>query len=86
MTDTELADTLGSRFLRRSIRINSGVTLTIQGDICFYKSKKIYMSANSILKIDGGTLVDATLYKSSNNASVKIINGRKIQSNKNPEF
>ena len=86
MTDAELADSLGSRFLRRSIRINSGVTLTIQGDICFYKNKKIYMNANSILKIDGGTLVDATLYKSGNNASVKIVNGGKIQSNKKPEF
>lgn len=86
MTDAELADSLGSRFLRRSIRINSGVTLTIQGDICFYRINKIYMNANSILKIDGGTLVDATLYKSGNNASVKIINGGKIQSNKKPEF
>ena len=86
MTDTELADTLGSRFIRRSIRINSGVTLTIQGDICFYSNKNIYMNANSILKIDGGTLVDATLYKSGNNASVKIMNGGKMQSNKKPEF
>lgn len=73
MTDAELADSLDNRFLRRPIRINSGVTFTIQGDICFYKNKKIYMNANSILKINGGTLVDATLYKAGNNAAINIV-------------
>ena len=86
MTDTELADSIGSRFVRRAIRINSGVTLTINGDLAFYAGKKIYMNQNSTLKIDGGTLVDPTLYKSGTGCIVKILNGGKIQRHKKSDF
>jgi len=87
MTDTEFIDSLGcSRFLRCGIKINTGVTFTVQGNLAFYAGKRIYMSKNSTLKIDGGTLVDPTLYKSGSGCAVKIINGGKIQRYKRPQF
>lgn len=87
MTDSELIDSLGcSRFLRQPIKLSTGVTLTIQGDLAFYSGKKIYMNRNSTLIIDGGTLVDPTLNKSGTGCTVKIINGGKIKCHKKNQF
>lgn len=86
MTDTELTDSISCRFIRSDIRINTGVTLTIQGDLAFYADKKIYLNQNSTLIIDGGTLVDPTLSSSGIGGTVKIINGGKIQRHKSPQF
>ena len=44
MTDSELvACNGGHRFLRRDIKLNPGVTLTIQGNLAFYAGSCIYM-------------------------------------------
>ena len=88
MTDTELIDTYnnGSRFFRRGIKLNAGVTLTLQGALAFYSEKFIYMNNNSNLVIDGGTLVDARLYSSTSGGKVTIQNGGQILCHKRSEF
>ena len=87
MTDTELIDSIGcSRFLRRHIRIDSGVTFTIQGSLAFYSGKRIYMNNLSNLVIDGGSLVDPTLYNSTAGGKVVIKNGGKIVCHKKSNF
>ncbi len=87
MTDTELIDSIDcSRFLRRHIRINPGVTFTIQGSLAFYSGKRIYMNNLSHLVIDGGSLVDPTLYKSTSGGKVVIKNGGKIVCHKKSNF
>ena len=87
MTDTELIDSIGcSRFLRRHIRINPGVTFTIHGSLAFYSGKRIYMNNFSTLVIDGGSLVDPTLYKSNAGGKVVIKNGGKIICHKKSNF
>ncbi len=87
MTDSELfACNGGHRFLRRDIKLNPGVTLTIQGNLAFYAGRCIYMRENSTLKIDGGILVDPTLIKSGDGCNVKIINGGEIQLHKKQDF
>ena len=75
-----------SKFIRCNIRLATGVTFTIKGNLAFYAGKNIYMNNNSTLIIDGGTLVDPTLYKSGTGCAVKIMNGGKIQCHKKSEF
>lgn len=87
MTDSELVTYNGGhRFLRRDIKLNPGVTLTIQGNLALYAGRSIYMRENSTLKIDGGVLVDPTLIKSGYGCNVEIVNGGKIKLHKKQNF
>ena len=88
MTDTELADSLGGRFIRRPIKINQGITLTVTGELAFYKHKGISMSKNSTLVIDGGKLVDLKLSVNGTGSgrAIRIINGGTIECLKEEQF
>ena len=86
MTDTELAESIGGRFIRRHIRINPGVTLTVTGALCLHSTKSIYMYSNSVLHINGGSFTDLGMIKSGNGSLLKIDNGGQILHYKRNEF